>query len=115
MKKSNQIRYWPANSALAVAMAMGLCSVSPPLLADGAGAFLGGMVTSRVLTNMHDRTEAEQIQADAAVRQSQAAAPPASSAPSVEERIHTLDQLRANGTISKSEYESRKKAILDSI
>jgi hypothetical protein len=36
-------------------------------------------------------------------------------APSVEERIHTLDQLRANGSISQSEYESRRKAILDSI
>lgn len=32
-----------------------------------------------------------------------------------EERIHTLDQLRANGSISQSEYESRRKAILDSI
>lgn len=95
---------------------MGLCSAPPALLADSAGAFLSGMVTPRVLRNMSERTEAEQVQAAAAVNQSQtASSQSSSSARSVEERIHTLDQLRANGTISESDYESRKKAILDSI
>jgi len=73
------------------------------------------MVAARVLTNMSERTQAEQILAAAAVSQSQAAAPRSGGAASVEDRIHTLDQLRANGSISKSEYDSRKKAILDSI
>jgi len=114
MKKSSHFRALLNRTALIAVIATGLGSASPPLLADGAGAFLGGMVTARVLTNMNERTEAEQYQAAAAMQQSQAA-PQSSSAPSVEERIHTLDQLRANGSISQSEYESRKKAILDSI
>jgi hypothetical protein len=114
MKKSTHFGVLLNRTALIAVIATGLGSASPPLLADGAGAFLGGMVTARVLTNMNERTEAEQYQAAAAMQQSQAA-PQSSSAPSVEERIHTLDQLRANGSISQSEYESRKKAILDSI
>ena len=109
MKKTFQIKRVSGNSVLIATLVIGLCSASPPLLASDAGAFLGGMITSRVLRNMSDRTEAEQAQAAAATRQSD------SGAGSVEERIHTLDQLRANGSISKSEYDSRKKAILDSI
>lgn len=111
MTTSHSLKQISSRSVLITALAMGLCAAPTSLLASDAGAFLGGMITSRVLHNMSDRTEAEQAQADAA-QQNQAAA---SSAPSVEERIHTLDQLRANGSISKSEYDSRKKAIIDSI
>jgi hypothetical protein len=109
MKKTLQFKPVSGSSVLIVTLVMGLCSASPPLRADGAGAFLGGMIASRVLNNMSERTEAEQAQPAAATRQS------SGGTRSVEERIHTLDQLRANGTISKSDYESRKKAILDSI
>ena len=115
MKTPNQIKTVSGAPALVAAIAMGLCSVTTPVLASDAGAFLGGMVAARVLTNMNERTQAEQVQAAAAVSQSQRAAPQSGSAASIEDRIHTLDQLRANGSISQSEYESRKKAILDSI
>ena len=114
MKASKQLKHVSGSPALVAAIAIGLCSASAPALASDAGAFLGGMVTARVLTNMNQRTQAEQVQAAAAVQQSQAA-PQSGSAASVEDRIHTLDQLRANGSISQSEYDSRKKAILDSI
>jgi hypothetical protein len=114
MKESNQFRFLLKRVGLIAAIAMGLGAASPPLLADKAGAFLGGMIAAKVLTNMDERTQAEQYQAAAAMQQSQASYQ-SPGAPSVEERIHTLDQLRANGSISQSEYESRRKAILDSI
>jgi len=47
-----------AGAALAAAL-----MVSPmPVLAGDAGAFIGGMITSSVLRNMRDRTQAEQVQ-----------------------------------------------------
>ena len=114
MKKSSHFRALLNRTALIAVIATGLGSASPPLLADKAGAFLGGMIAAKVLTNMDERTQAEQYQVAAAMRQSQESYQ-SPNAPSVEERIHTLDQLRANGSISQSEYESRRKAILDSI
>jgi len=102
--------------------------LSLPAYADGAGAFLGGMITSRVLGNMRERTEAEQVQAAAATRQAQQPqvvyqqAPqsaPASSGggggKSVEQRLKELDSLASQGYITKQEYAARKKAIVDSI
>lgn len=101
--------------------------LSAPAYASDAGAFIGGMLTSRVLGNMRRRTEAEEVQAAAAVRQTQPPrvvhqqAPqsaPASSGggtKSVEQRLKELDSLAAKGYISKQEYQARKKAIIDSI
>lgn len=43
------------------------------------------------------------------------AAASAVNAPSVEERINTLNRLLANGTINQVEYQQRKKQILDSL
>jgi Zn-dependent protease with chaperone function len=111
MRKAHSCKRAPTLILLVASIAVGAGAVTTPVFAGNAGAFLGGMVTSRVLTNMSERTEAQQVQAQAAVNQSQQA----SSAPSVEQRIQTLDQLRANGSISESEYKSRKQAIIDSI
>lgn len=89
-----------------------------PAKASDAGAFVGGMLTSRVLNNMHRRTEAEEQQAAAAQQSAQASQRAASSGggtKSVESRIQTLDELLAKGYISKGEYDQRKKAILNSI
>ncbi len=44
-----------------------------------------------------------------------ATSPPPGSTQSVEKRLQTLDQLLANGYITKQEYSERKKAILNSI
>lgn len=119
-------------AALVPALAFGgvtltLGGMSSPAYAGDAGAFLGGMITSRVLGNMRERTEAEQAQAAAATRQAQQPqviyqqAPqsaPASSdggTKSIEQRLKQLDSLASQGYITKEEYAARKKAIIDSI
>ena len=115
---SNQYHSARSFSALCISGALTISgwSLSNSVAADNAGAFLGGMITSNVVHNMRARTEAEQVQAAAAV---QSASKPAQSssggASSVESRIDTLDQLLAKGYITKDEYDKRKKAILDDI
>ena len=98
-------------------------TTSGPALADGAGAFVGGMLTSRVLTNMHQRTQAEREQAYYAQQQSQqqqvqqaAPAPAAStSTQTTEQKIDELNKLAAGGYITPEEYKAKKKALVDAI
>ena len=103
------------------ALALGV-AVVPVAQADGAGAFVGGMMAARVMNNMERRTEAEEYQAYQSRQQPQTVVvqqPPAqaggSGQASVEQRLATLDRLAANGQISEQEYQSRRKAILDDI
>lgn len=90
--------------------------------ADGgavAAGLLGGMVVSRAMQNnrqaAYDQgySQAQRSQPTVVYQQ----APPAqqSSTKSTEQRIQELDDLAAKGYISKSEYEARKKAIIDNI
>jgi len=99
-------------------------SVTVPAMADGAGAFLGGIAVARIGQNVRDQRDYEddqayyaQQQADAANRQADAAQQQAYSQNSqpqtAEEKIAQLDKLAAGGYISAAEYKSRKKAILD--
>ena len=86
-----------------------------PVYASNAGAFIGGVFATKVLTNMQDRTEAEQQQAAAAQYQ---AARPVQSAPaqkSPQTRIAELDKLAAGGYITPEEYKKKKQAIIDSM
>ena len=106
------------NSLLAAAYlsASGLSLNTTPALADGAGAFLGGMITSRVLNNMSDRTQAEQAQAysqpqTVVVHDSGGS----SSSGSAESRIKQLDKLAAGGYITPAEYKQKKQQIIDSM
>jgi hypothetical protein len=46
-----------------VALVLGTAVMPMSAVADGTGAFIGGMLTSRVMTNMNQRTQAEQQQA----------------------------------------------------
>ena len=88
---------------------------SLPVYADNAGAFIGGVFATKLMTNMHDRTEAEQQQAAAAQYQ---AARPVQSAPaqkSPQQRIAELDKLAAGGYITPEEYKKKKQAIIDSM
>jgi membrane protease subunit (stomatin/prohibitin family) len=92
-------------------------ATSIPAQAGGAGAFLGGIAVARIGSNMRDRTDAEEDQAyyaqqQAAAAQSQAAA---AQQPSVESQIRKLDNLLAQGLITKDEYNTQKKRILDSL
>jgi hypothetical protein len=96
-------------------------ATSAPVQASETGAFIGGMLTSRVMTNMHQRTEAEQQQAAAAQQQAyqqqqpvQQAAP-AAAAQTPEQRIQQLDKLAAGGYITPEEYKAKKQAIIDSM
>jgi Na+/glutamate symporter len=109
-----------ATSALLVAMAF---TTTGPTLADNSGAFVGGMLTSRVLNNMHQRTQAEQEQAYYAQQQSQQqqvqqaapAAPAASPTQSTEQKLDELNKLAAGGYITPEEYKAKKQSIIDAM
>lgn len=89
-------------------------TVSSTAHASDAGAFLGGVLATKVVGNMRRRTEAEEVQAAASVQQAQnqQAQPSTSSA---EARIKQLDKIAAGGYITPAEYKSKKKAILDGL
>ena len=99
-----------------VAAVIGTAAVGTtmPVYAGDAGAFIGGVFATKVITNMNDRTEAEQDQAAA---QYQAAQPvhtaPAQKSPQA--RIAELDKLAAGGYITPEEYKTKKQAILDTM
>ena len=91
-------------------------SVSIPAQSDNSGAFIGGMFASRIMTNMHQRTEAEQQQAAAA--QQQAQQPVQQAAPAqktTQQRLDELDKLAAGGYITPAEYKAKKQSIIDSM
>ena len=95
-----------------------LSTLSTATMANSTGAFIGGMVTSRVLRNMHDRTQAEEYSAYSKPQQTtvvQQAAPAQSSSQSTESKLSELDSLASKGFITKAEYKSRRKAIVDGI
>ena len=92
-------------------------TTSIPAQADGAGAFLGGIAVARIGQNMRDRTDAQEDQAyyaqqQASAAQSQAAA---SKPESAEVRIKKLDNLLAQGLITKDEYNTQKQKNLNSL
>jgi membrane protease subunit (stomatin/prohibitin family) len=88
-------------------------SLSMPAQAGNAGAFIGGMLTSKVINNMSRRTEAEEQQAANSSRQAAPAPAPAPAAQSPEQRISQLDKLAAGGYITPAEYKAKKKSIID--
>ena len=85
-----------------------------PALAGSGGAFIGGMITSKVLTNMHQRTQAEEY---AAYSQPKTVVvhDSGSGGGSAEARIKQLDKLAAGGYITPAEYKQKKRQILDSL
>mgnify|MGYP001787479467 CR=1 FL=1 len=91
-------------------------SVTVPVLADGAGAFLGGIAVAKIGRSIRENNEAQRDQADAAQQQAYYAQQQAQQAPkSAEDKIAELDKLAAGGYITPAEYKSRKKTILDSM
>jgi len=106
-----------SRTSLFAAILVGI-SINTQVSASNAGAFLGGVLATKVVGNMRDRTEAEQEQAYYA--QQSAQQPVAQqSAPaqqdSAEDRIKELDKLAAGGYITPEEYKAKKKAIVDSM
>lgn len=77
----------------------------------------GVMVTTTELTRSILQTGAESAQFLASVRRAGSLAPGTTPAgqSDVAERLRRLDDLRARGLISPAEYETRRKAIIDSL
>ena len=103
-------------------IALGLAGTLPlPAQAGDAGAFLGGMITSRVLGNMRDRTDAQEQMAYNSQPRTQtvyvqdSGSSGGSSTKSTEQRLNDLEALANKGYISKSEYQTRRKAIIDGV
>jgi hypothetical protein len=109
--KLNKFTY---TSAILLVATLGL---GTPAQAGNTGAFIGGMLTSKVINNMSRRTEAEEQQAyNSSQRAAPAPAPAPAAAPvaqSPEQRIAQLDKLAAGGYITPAEYKAKKKAIID--
>ena len=105
-------RKFPAAVA-ACLLGSGLFLHTAPALADGAGAFLGGMLAGRVLRNMSDRTRAEEYSAYSQPRTVVVHQSSHSSAGSAEGRIKQLDKLAAGGYITPQEYKQKKQKIID--
>jgi len=105
--------------ACAATMVASALVFSVPTQAGDAGAFIGGMLTSTVVRNMKEQSQAEQAQAyysqQAAQRQVPQAAPAAASTSSPQQKLDELDKLAAGGYISPEEYKTKKKAILDAM
>ena len=112
---SYQNRWMISATLLSAALA-----ATVPAQAGDAGAFVGGMLTSRVMNNMHQRTEAEQQQAyyaqqNSQQQQVQRAAPAASSTQSTEQKLDELNKLAAGGYITPAEYKAKKQAVIDAM
>jgi hypothetical protein len=108
--------------ASSAALLTAALAASIPAQAGNAGAFVGGMLTSRVLGNMNARTEAEQQQAYYAQQNSQQQqvqqvqqAAPASSSKSTEAKLDELNKLAAGGYITPAEYKAKKQAVIDAM
>ena len=89
--------------------------LSTPAQAGNTGAFIGGMLTAKVINNMSRRTAAEEQQAANSSRQAAPAPAPAPAAQSPEQRIAQLDKLAAGGYITPAEYKAKKQSIIDSM
>ena len=105
---------------ISAALLSAALTTAVPAQAGDAGAFVGGMLTSRVMHNMHDRTEAEQQQAyyaqqNSQQQQVQRAAPAASSTQSTEQKLDELNKLAAGGYITPEEYKAKKQAVIDAM
>jgi len=92
-------------------------TVSVPVQAGHAGAFIGGIAVARVGQNMRDRTDYEQDQAYYAQQQANAAQAQASAprASTPQEKIRQLDDLLAGGYITQAEYNAKKEDILNNL
>jgi len=115
--------------AIGLIAAAGTAYESAPARAFDGAAFLGGMLTSRVVGGFvrrdRARTQAQIQQAHqvppapqpqyAAPPPRQVAAPAQPAGKSVEQRLKELESLASKGFISKQEYQARRKAILDKI
>jgi len=96
-----------------------LATTSLAVQASETGAFVGGMLTSRVLHNMSARTQAEQQQAQYAKQNAQQQqvqqSAPAPATQTTQQKLEELDKLAAGGYITPEEYKAKKQSIIDAM
>ena len=81
-------------------------------MASDAGAFIGGVFATKLVSNVKRNADAEEQQA--AYQQNQAVQQ-SSTQKSPQARISELDKLAAGGYITPEEYKAKKQTILDSM
>ncbi len=100
----------------ALLLTTALATSLPASAGSSAGAFIGGMLTTKVLGNMRQRTDAEQQQAYYAQQSSQQQqVHQASSTKSTEQKLNELNKLAAGGYITPAEYKTKKQAIINAM
>ena len=99
-------------SALVCGLGTAAIGVSTPVMASGAGAFIGGVVAANVIGNMQRRTEAQEAEAARPVPRHHTTHHTHRSADS---RIKELNKLKADGDISEEEYQKKKQSIINSL
>ena len=113
MTKQRNIAIGTAASIM-VAAAM---TVSVPLQASDAGAFIGGVFATKLLGNMRRQTQAQEVTAYNSSRAAQPVqqAAPAPATMTTQQKLDQLNKLAAGGYITPAEYKAKKKAIMDSM
>jgi hypothetical protein len=113
MSKQRNIAIGTAAS-IVVAAAL---TVSAPLQASDAGAFIGGVFATKLLGNMLRQTQAQETTAYNSSRAAQPVqqAAPAPATMTTQQKLDQLNKLAAGGYITPAEYKAKKKAIMDSM
>ncbi len=101
--------------AVACVLSMAVAGMSTPVLAGDAGAFIGGILATKVIGNMQAQTEAQQEQAAYARQSAAQPVPQAPARKSPEQRIRELDKLAAGGYITPEEYKRKKQQVVDNM
>ncbi len=116
MKPTTKLLFALAIVPLALA---GAASTSGTARAGGGGAFIGGMIAGHVVGGFvrrdRARTAAELNRSYSQPAPVVQAAPAPGPAKTVEQRLQELDDLARKGYITKDEYKTRRKAILDGV
>jgi hypothetical protein len=130
MHRESSVRTAIALVGLLPGLCLGIVASPARAHSDWAAPFMGGLLAGHVATNFamaqRERTEALQSMAYGGgggfggampygYGRPMYAAPAASSAPSPEQQLNTLDRLAAGGYITPEEYRARRQAILNSM
>lgn len=109
-----------ATSTLAIILISGLftATISTPVQAGHAGAFIGGIAVAKIGRNMRDQRDYQEDQAYYAQQQAQAAQQQAavsqarSRSSTPDEKMKQLNKMYQAGYITQQEYDQKKQQIL---
>ena len=125
-RELNRVSMTVALVGLLPGLCLGIVATPARAHSDWALPFMGGLMAGHVATNFamaqRERTEALRSMAYGGEGGGYGRPmpygyrpPPASSAPSPEQQLNTLDRLAAGGYITPQEYQARRQAILNSM